>query len=191
MNDLAKFLHIITAVFMSVPLYNLVVVNERGRMGKGVPADVDRFFENIIRGGAGRCFVFQMTVFVTGVWLLLADLGIAAIWTDLVIASKTLVLILLTVLLSYVNGILQPKIDRAMEGATGPTIPDDILSVIGPLRSRRKRMAAFCLFLLITEIILGAQVYSRFGLALTIGLLIASALFSWHAYKSLIRFGWI
>ncbi len=45
MYDLAKFLHIITAVFMSVPLYNLVVVNERGRMGKGVPADVDRFFE--------------------------------------------------------------------------------------------------------------------------------------------------
>ncbi len=192
MYDLAKFLHIITAVFMSVPLYNLVVVNERARMGKGVPADVDRFFENIIRGGAGRCFVFQMTVFVTGVWLLFTgSLGIAAIWTDLVIALKTLVLILLTFLLSYVNGILQPKIDRAMEGVTGSTIPDDILSVIGPLRSRRKRMAAFCLFLLITEIILGAQVISRFGLALTIGLLIAGALFSWRAYKSLVRFGWI
>jgi hypothetical protein len=192
MYDLAKFIHIITAVFMSVPLYNLVVVNERGRMGKGVPTDVDRFFENIIRGGAGRCFVFQMTVFITGVWLLLAgSLGIAAIWTDLVIALKTLALISLTVLLSYVNGILQPKIDRAMEGVTGSTIPDDILSVIGPLRSRRKRMAAFCLFLLIIEIILGAQVYSRFGLALTIGLLIAGALFSWRAYKSLVRFGWI
>lgn len=191
MYDLAKFLHIITAVFMSVPLYNLVVVNERGRMGKGVSTDVDRFFENIIRGGAGRCFVFQMTVFVTGIWLLLAGLGITAIWTDLVIALKTLVLIMLTVLLSYVNGILQPKIDRAMEGATGSTIPDDILSVIGPLRSRRKRMAAFCLFLLITEIILGAQVYSRFGIGLTVGLLIVGALFSWHAYKSLIRFGWI
>ncbi len=192
MYDLAKFLHIITAVFMSVPLYNLVVVNERGRMGKGVPTDVDRFFENIIRGGAGRCFVFQMTVFITGAWLLFAgSLGIAAIWTDLVIALKTLTLITLTFLLSYVNGILQPKIDRAMEGATGSTISDDILSVIGPLRSRRKRMAAFCLFLLIIEIILGAQVYSRFGLALTIGLLIAGALFSWRAYKSLVRFGWI
>ena len=192
MNDLAKFLHIITAVFMSVPLYNLVVVNERGRMGKGVPADVDRFFENIIRGGAGRCFVFQMTVFVTGAWLLFTgSLGIAAIWTDLVIALKTLVLILLTFLLSYVNGILQPKIDRAMEGVSGSAIPDDVLSVIGPLRSRRKRMAAFCLFLLITEIILGAQVYSRFGLVLTIILLIAGALFSWRAYKSLVRFGWI
>lgn len=192
MYDLARFLHIITAVFMSVPLYNLVVVNERGRMGRAVSSDVDRYFENIIRGGAGRCFVFQLTVFATGIWLLVGgSLGIGAIWNDLVIGLKTLILLCLTGLLSYVNFGLQPKIDRALEETGDSTLSDEVLSIIGPLRSRRKKMAAFCLFLLISEIILGAQVYSRFGLALTIVLIIAGALFSWHAYKSLIRFGWV
>lgn len=192
MYDLARFLHIITAVFMSVPLYNLVVVNERGRMGRDASKDVDRFFENIIRGGAGRCFVFQLTVFATGIWLLIGGgLGIGALWTDLVIGLKMLILLCLTGLLSYVNFGLQPKIDRATEGTGDSTLSDEVLSIIGPLRSRRKKMAAFCLFMLISEIILGAQVYSRFGLPLTIVLFIAGALFSWHAYKSLIRFGWV
>lgn len=192
MYDLARFLHIITAVFMSVPLYNLVVVNERGLLGRGVSIDVDRFFENIIRGGAGRCFVFQLTILATGVWLLIGgSLGIGAIWSDLVIALKTLILLCLTGLLSYVNFGIQPKIDRAMEQSDKSSLSDEVLSIIGPLRSRRKKMAAFCLFLLISEIILGAQVYSRFGLAITIVLFLAGALFSWHAYKSLIRFGWV
>ncbi len=192
MYDLLRFLHIITAVFMSVPLYNLIVVNERGRLGRDVPTDVDKYFENIIRGGAGRCFVFQMTVFITGILLLITgSLGIAALWTDLVIGLKTILLVALTFLLAHVNFNIQSKIDIAIEGISGPRLPDDILSVIGPLRSRRKKFAAFCLFLLIGEIILGAQVYSRFGLILTIALFIVGALFSWHAFKSRLRFGWI
>ncbi len=32
--NLLKFLHIISFVFMSVPLFNLIVVNERAMMGK-------------------------------------------------------------------------------------------------------------------------------------------------------------
>ncbi len=192
MYDLLRFLHIITAVFMSVPLYNLIVVNERGRMGRDVPTDVDKYFENIIRGGAGRCFVFQMTVFITGILLLiLGSLGITALWTDLIIGLKILLLIALTFLLAHVNFNIQPKIDGALKGILGPRLPDDILTEIGPLRSTRKKMAAFCLYLLISEIILGAQVYSRFGLALTVALFIVGALFSWHAYRSRLRFGWI
>lgn len=192
MHDYLRFLHIITAVFMSVPLYNLIVVNERGRMGKDVPTDVDKYFENIIRGGAGRCFVFQMTVFITGILLLITgSLGITALWTDLVIGLKTILLVALTFLLAHVNFNIQPKIDSAIENASGSSLPDDTLSIIGPLRSSRKKMAAFCLFLLISEIILGAQVYSRFGLVTTIVLFVAGALFSWNAFKSRLRFGWI
>jgi hypothetical protein len=192
MYDLLRFLHIITAVFMSVPLYNLIVVNERGKMGKDVPTDVDKYFENIIRGGAGRCFVFQMTVFITGILLLITgSLGIAALWTDLMIALKTLLLVALTFLLANVNFNIQPKIDSAIESASGSSFSDEILSIIGPLRARRKKMAAFCLFLLISEIILGTQVYSRFGLVTTIVLFVAGALFSWHAFRSRLRFGWI
>jgi hypothetical protein len=47
--DTLKFLHVITVVFMAAPLYNLVVVNERVRFGKA-HLDVDRYFENLIRG---------------------------------------------------------------------------------------------------------------------------------------------
>lgn len=177
---------------MSVPLYNLVVVNERGRMGKNAALDADRLFENIIRGGAARCFVYQLTVSITGIWLLLSgSLGISAVWSDPVIAMKTLILILLTSLLSYVNFGLQPRIDAAMEGISEASLPEDTLSLITPLRSRRKKLAAVCLFLLISEIILGAQVYSRFGIITTLIMLAAGALFSRHAYKSLLRFGWI
>jgi Sec-independent protein secretion pathway component TatC len=187
-----KFIHLITAVFMSVPLYNLIVVNERGKMGRHASTDVDRYFENIIRGGAARCFVFQMTVLVTGVILLvIGSLGLSSIWTDPVIALKTLFLVALTVLLSHVNFNLQPRIDSAIENASEPILSDEILSIIGPLRIRRKKMAAFCLFLLIGEIILGAQVYSRFGLFITIVLFAAGAIFCWRAYRSRLRFGWI
>ncbi len=34
--DLLKFLHIITVVFMAIPLFNLIVVNERVMFGKAV-----------------------------------------------------------------------------------------------------------------------------------------------------------
>lgn len=33
LTDLIKFLHILSFVFMSVPLFNLIVVNERALMG--------------------------------------------------------------------------------------------------------------------------------------------------------------
>lgn len=64
--EVLKFLHILAVVFMSAPLYNLIIVNERVRFGKA-PAQVDRYFENLIRGNAVRCCVFQLTVFMTGV----------------------------------------------------------------------------------------------------------------------------
>jgi hypothetical protein len=45
------FLHIVAVVFMSAPLYNLIVVNERLRFGKA-PYAVDRYFENLIKSAA-------------------------------------------------------------------------------------------------------------------------------------------
>ena len=58
--EVIKFLHILTVVFMAAPLYNLIVVNERLRFGKA-PTAVDRYFENLIKTNAVRCFVFQAT----------------------------------------------------------------------------------------------------------------------------------
>lgn len=52
--DFLKFLHVVTAVFMAVPLYNLIVVNERVRFGKA-HVQVDQYCETIIRGNSKRC----------------------------------------------------------------------------------------------------------------------------------------
>ncbi len=54
LTDLLKLLHILSFVFMSVPLFNLIVVNERAMMGSGFVYATDRYMENIIPG-PGRC----------------------------------------------------------------------------------------------------------------------------------------
>ena len=190
---IVQFLHIMSFVFMSVPLFNLIVVNERGDLG--IPFDyyADRYMENIIRRGATRCYVFQTTVLVTGVLLLvLGPLGIEALWANGYVLAKTLLLVSLMGLLSYVHFGLQPKIE-ALLAQIGPdsTRPEDFTSRLKPYRVRRKRLATFCLFLVITTIILGIQVYDRFSPGLTITLIALAALFAWRVNKSLIRFGWL
>ena len=77
------FLHIIGFVFMSIPMFNLIVVNERALMGPSFNYATDRYMENIIKHGASRCFVFQSTVLVTGILLLiLGPLGIEGLWIN-------------------------------------------------------------------------------------------------------------
>ncbi len=190
---LVQFLHIMSVVFMSVPLFNLIVVNERGSLG--IPFDyyADRYMENIIRRGAIRCYVFQTTVLVSGgLLLVLGPLGIEALWANGYVLAKTLLLASLTALLSYVHFGLQPKIEALM-AQIGPDsiVPEDFTSRLKPYRVRRKRLATFCLFLLITTIILGLQVYDRFSPGLTIALIALAALFTWRVNRSLLRFGWL
>ncbi|MFQ6104098.1 MAG: hypothetical protein ACE5OP_07370 [Candidatus Glassbacteria bacterium] len=188
-----KFLHLMSFVFMSVPLFNLIAVNERAYLGKSFNYHADRYMENIIKNGAYRCFVFQSTVLVTGILLLLVGpLGIEALWTNWIIMGKTLLLFVLMGMLSYVHFNLQPKIELILSGL-GPDsdVPDDIIIQLKPYRILRKRMATFCLFLVITVIILGLQVYIAFHYFLTIILIGLAGLFALRVNKTLIRFGWI
>ncbi|MCX6577855.1 MAG: hypothetical protein NTV82_15875 [Candidatus Aminicenantes bacterium] len=191
--DLLKFLHIMSFVFMSVPLFNLIVVNERALFSSSFNYSVDRYMENIIKHGAYRCFVFQSTVFVTGVLLLVfGPLGIKALWSHWIIILKTILLFTLMGLLSYVHFKLQPKIEKLLS-SHGPDalMPNNLFSDLKIHRSRRKRMATFCLFIVITIIILGLQVYSAFSPVLTLGLIGLAGLFAWRVSKTIIRFGWI
>lgn len=191
--DLLKFFHVLSFVFMSVPLFNLIVVNERAVLGSSFNYHADRYMENIIRRGAYRCFVFQATAFVTGVLLLMfGPWGIETIWTNLVMALKTVFLFTLTGLLSYVHFRLQPKIESFIADL-GPDseVLDDIVSQLKPYRVRRKWMATFCLFLVITIIILGLQVYDTFNPIVTLVLVGLAGLFAWRVNKTLILFGWI
>ena len=190
--DALKFLHILSFVFMSIPLFNLIVVNERAVMGSGFVYATDRYMENIIRRGAPRCFMFQTSVLVTGLSLLLVGpLGIDALWQNWVVLTKTVLLLALMGLLSYVHLGLQPKIEAHL-AAVSPdaSAPANLAATLKPYRVRRKRLATFCLFIVITTIILGLQVYGTFAPSLNAILIALAAVFSWRANKTLLRFGW-
>jgi len=187
------FLHVMGFVFMSTPLFNLIVVNERVLLGPAFNYHADRFQENIIKHGATRCYVFQVTVLVSGVLLIMfGPLGIEALWANWTVLVKTLILFIMMGLLSYVHFNLQPKIESYMS-TIGPddAVPEGFSAKMKPYRVRRKRLATFCLFLVITAIILGIQVYGSFSPILTIAMIGLGALFSWNANRTLIRFGWV
>ena len=191
--NVLKFIHVMGFVFMSTPLFNLIVVNERALFGSSFNYYADRYMENIIRHGAVRCYVFQLTVLISGVLLLIfSPLGIKALWTSWIVLVKTLILFTMMGLQSYVHFRLQPKIDSIM-AKIGPedAVPEGFAARLKPYRVKRKRLATFCLFLVITAIILGLQVYDIFNPVLTIILIGVGALFAWKASRTIIRFGWI
>ena len=191
--NLLIFFHVMGFVFMSVPLFNLIVVNERALLGIPFNYYADRYMENIIKNGAYRCYIFQSTVLVTGMLLLvLGPLGIEALWMNWIILIKTILLFSLMGMLSYVHFKLQPKIESYLSDLNAETeIPDNLVGQLKPYRIRRKRMATFCLFLVITAIILGLQVYDTFSPFLTMSLIVLAGIFSLKVNKTLIRFGWL
>ncbi len=189
--DGVKFLHILTVVFMAAPLYNLVVVNERLRFGKA-PYAVDRYFENLIKTNALRCFVFQATALVTGILLIpLSGQPLGALFANEILLAKFFLLLILTVLLSYVHLGIQPRIEALLGKVQGNEIPSAIVEQLLPWRSRRKKLAGFCLFFVITLVLLGLQVFGRFHPLMTGLLILLAAVFSWRVYKSNIPYGWI
>jgi hypothetical protein len=191
--EILRFLHFMSFVFMSVPLFNLIVVNERAALGTSFNYSADRYMENIIGHGAFRCFVFQATVLITGLLLLVfGDLGFSSLWTSWVILAKTILLVVLMILLSYVHFNLQPKIESLISGLSADSeVPSDLVTRLKPYRVRRKRLATLCLFLVITIIILGLQIYSTFHPFLTIVLIVLAGLFALKVNKTLIKFGWV
>lgn len=191
--NLLIFLHVMSFVFMSVPLFNLIVVNERALLGIPFNYYADRYMENIIKHGAHRCYIFQSTVLITGLLLLiLGPLGIETLWMNWRILIKTILLFILMGMLSYVHFKLQPKIESFLSDLNADSeIPENLVSQLKPYRVRRKWMATFCLFLVITAIILGLQVYSSFSPLLNIILIGLAALFAFKANKTIIKFGWI
>ena len=191
--DLLKFVHVMSFVFMSVPLFNLIAVNERALFGPSFHYYADRYMENIIQHGAYRCFVFQSSILVTGVLLLIfGPLGIEALWTNWVILVKAVLLFTLMGLLSYVHLKLQPQIEALLANLSPDAdVPANLMGELKPYLVRRKRLASFCLFIVMTTIILGLQVYGTFSPILTVVLIALAGLFSWRANKTLLRFGWI
>jgi hypothetical protein len=178
---------------MSVLLFNLIVANERVLLGISFNYDADRHMENIIENGVNWCYIFQLTILITGVLLLvLGDIGIEAIWTDWIVFAKTIILFVLMGTISYVHFKLQPKIESFLTIlSTDSEVSDKLILQLKPYRVLRKWMTTFYLFLVITAIVLGNQVYATFNPVLTIVLILIAGIFSLRADKILIRFGWI
>jgi len=190
-HDVLKFLHILSVVFMSAPLYNLIVVNERVRFGKA-PFAVDRYFENIIRGASTRCYVYQLTALITGVLLVtVGGFPLTYLLENRVLLAKVVLLFALMALLSIVHFRLQPAIDRILGGVEGDMLPPEAAAQVLPLRTGRKRLAALCLFMVIAIVLLGLQVHGSYGVPLNALLFALAALFSFRVYRTPIRFGWI
>jgi len=146
--ELLKAVHIISFVFMSIPLFNLIVVAERGKFGPDINYPVDIYMENILSGGSTRCFVYQATVGISGILLLVfGSLGIEALWTEWIILLKPVLLFILIVLLSRVHFKIQPAIDTIFENLKPEDqISEGELTNLRSLRGFRKKLASFCLF---------------------------------------------
>ncbi len=186
-----KFVHVLTVVFMAAPLYNLIVVNERLRFGIA-PYAVDRYFENLIKSNAVRCFVFQATAFVSGILLiLLGGQPFRAVVTNAILLAKFVLLIILTMLLSYVHLGIQPRIEALLVQVQSDAIPPTIAEQLRPWRALRKKLAGFCLFFVITLVLLGLQVFVHFNPFVTGLLILLAGLFSYRVYRTNIPYGWL
>ncbi len=190
-SAILKVIHIVAVVFMSAPLYALVIVNERALLGPKLIYAVDRYMETMIRKNAVRCYIFQLTAFASGIALiLLSGQGIAALHSNWVLGAKMALLLSLMILLSVVHFGIQPRIERHLSTVQGDPVPEEVAAAIRPWRLRRKRLAATCLFLVLVTVILGLQAYSHYPVPVTTGLILLAALFAWRVFKTPIRFGW-
>ena len=189
--SILKVIHIVTAILMAWPLYALVAVNQRARLGPPLGDRADTYMENIIKNRTIPCFVFQGTVLVTGLALvLLRGLGLDALVTNPILGLKFLLLLVIAGLLAYVHTSLQPRIDALFAQAGSNPVPQEIAQQIGIRRLRRKRIASICMFVVLTVAMLGVQVWAPFPLWLTVVLVLAIGVFTWRAYSSVTPYGW-
>ncbi|MBI3975278.1 MAG: hypothetical protein HY334_02700 [Armatimonadetes bacterium] len=191
LTGIIRVVHVLTAVLMAWPFYALVAVNNRGRLGPPLGDRTDTYMENIIKNRTTPCFIFQGTALVTGLALiLLRGMGLGVLITNAALGFKFLLLMLIAAVLTYVHVSLQPAIDRLFATVSGNPISQEVAAQIQTLRLRRKRLAAVCLFAVLTMVMLGVQVWAAFPVWLTVVLAAAIAAFTWRAYASLTPYGW-
>ena len=146
--------------------------------------------ETIIVNRTIPCFVFQATVAISGLVLIwLRGQGLDALIRNPALGLKFLLLLIIAGMLSYVHFFLQPRIN-AQFALNSESITPEIATLIGTMRAQRKRFASVCLFLVLTTMMLGMQVWVPFPLWLTILLVGLIAAFTWRANTSEMSYGW-
>ena len=181
-------LHLVAMLFMAAPLYMLIVVNERARFAVPPGYNTDRYMENIIKRQPIRCFAYLAVILVTGILLTWTR---GWIWIHPALIAKLVAFVLLAGLLSYVHFNIQPHIEGIMAGLKpGEEVPAKDRPTLLAWRRRRKRLAATCLFLVLTALIMGVRLTWGFAPWLAAVFLVAAALFAWRVYRTPVRLGW-
>ena len=180
--------HLIAMVFMAAPLYALMVVNERGRLGLPPNYNTDRYLENILKSQPIRCFGYLTVILTTGI--LLTWTG-GWMWADWALIIKLVAFVTLISLLSYVHFTIQPHIENILTGwKPGEEISDDKKASFLAWRGRRKRLAGACLFLVMTSLIMGLRITWNYAPWLAVVFTLAAMFFAWRVYRTPVRFGW-
>ncbi len=180
--------HLLGMLFMAAPLYALLAVGERGRFTVPPNYNTDRYLENILKSQPLRCYAYLAVVLVTGILLIWSK---GWIWTDWALIAKLVAFTALVSLLSYVHFVIQPHIETILAGwKPGEEIPAEKKLTFLAWRGRRKRLAAICLFLVLTSLIMGVRVTWGYAPWLAVVFVVAAALFTWRVYRTPVRFGW-
>lgn len=186
-----RVIHVLSAILMAWPFYALVIFNQRTRLGPPIGGRIDILVENIIKNRTKACFVFQGTMLVTGLAIiLLRGFGLGYLLVNPVVGIKFLLLIMIASLLAYVHLRIQPEIDQLLSAAGEGLVAAEPAKRIVSLRRRRKFLASICIFSVLTMALLGLQVYAYFPVWLTLILLALIAALVWRAYSSQIPYGW-
>jgi hypothetical protein len=187
-----KVIHIASAVLLAWPYYALAAVNQRALLGPPLGDRTDTYMENVIKSRTVPCFIFQGTVLVSGIVLMLAQgLGMGALFVEPLLRAKFVLLLLIAVLLTYVHVALQPQIDATFSEAGGNPMPSELAKRIGAMRLRRKRIASICMFVVLTNVVLGVQVSAGFSAIVLAMLIVTVGVFTWRAFSSTTPFGWV
>jgi hypothetical protein len=181
--------HLLAMLFMAAPLYALITVNERARFAVPPNYNTDRYLENVIKSQPIRCYAFLAMISVTG-FLLIWHGGWD--WGDWALIIKLVAAAAIGFLLSYVHFNIQPHVERILDKLKpGEEVSAEDRTTLTTWRSRRKRLAGVCLFLVLTGVIMGVRVTWGYAPWLAAVFMVAAALFAWRVYRTPIRFGWI
>jgi len=184
--SMARILHVIAAVFMAAPLYMLIVVGERGAFGRRIDAAMDGYMERIVSGQPRRCYAYVAVLFFTGLALLiLTGQGLAPVVTNWTVALKVVLTLAVLGIITYVHMVLQPQVNHLVASAE----TEDVAVKVWPLRSLRKRLAAVCLFLVLTIVLLGIRLVVPYSAATLLLFLILAAMFAWRAFRVPVPWG--
>ncbi|MBI4287242.1 MAG: hypothetical protein HY671_02300 [Chloroflexi bacterium] len=187
-------IHFLGVLLMAAPFYALVVVNERARFGAPPGYNTDRYMEQMITSQAIRCYAYLGVVLVTGLVLAAGQKGFGwgGLLANWVLLLKWVAVAALLGLLSYIHFSLQPKVNALLaQLRPGELLSDDRKPVLMGLRTRRKRMAGTCLFLVFSALLLGVRLVSQLNWIAFVVLIALSGLFAWRVFKTGVRWGWV